>query len=117
MSALRYDNPQALRQALSDRLRPLAEKSGMELSALLRQFAYDRLLCRVFSAEPERWVLKGATAQLRPSGSLSRCSASRSEGPTPRRRRTCGWIAPRAWPVPAQPPRSARIRTRASQSS
>lgn len=64
MSAPRYDSPQALRQALADRLRPLAERSGMELSALLRQFAYDRLLCRVFSAEPERWVLKGATAML-----------------------------------------------------
>jgi Nucleotidyl transferase AbiEii toxin, Type IV TA system len=64
MSAPRYENPQALRQALADRLRPLAEESGMELSALLRQFAYDRLLCRVFSAEPERWVLKGATAML-----------------------------------------------------
>lgn len=64
MSALRYDNPQALRQALADRLRPLAEESGAELSALLRQFAYDRLLCRVFSAEPERWILKGATAML-----------------------------------------------------
>ena len=37
MSATRYDNPQALRQALADRLRPLAEKSGMELSALLRR--------------------------------------------------------------------------------
>jgi hypothetical protein len=64
MSVPRYDNPQALRQALADRLRPLAEESGMELSALLRQFAYDRLLCRVFSTEPERWVLKGATAML-----------------------------------------------------
>ncbi|MEX2447698.1 MAG: hypothetical protein WD404_03015 [Solirubrobacterales bacterium] len=64
MSAPRYDNPQALRQALADRLRPIAEESGMELSALLRQFAYDRLLCRVFSAEPECWVLKGATAML-----------------------------------------------------
>jgi len=64
MSAPRYDNPQALRQALADRLRPLAEESGMELSALLRQFAYDRLLCRVFSTDPERWVLKGATAML-----------------------------------------------------
>lgn len=64
MSAPRCDNPQALRQALADRLRPLAEESGVELSALLRQFAYDRLLCRVFSAEPERWVLKGATARL-----------------------------------------------------
>lgn len=64
MSAPRYDNPQALRQALADRMRPLAEESGMELSALLRQFAYDRLLCRVFSTDPERWVLKGATAML-----------------------------------------------------
>lgn len=58
MSALPYDNPQALRRALADRLRPIAEESGMELSALLRQFAYDRLLCRLFSAEPERWVLR-----------------------------------------------------------
>lgn len=64
MSAPGYENPQALRQALADRLRPLAEESDMELSALLRQFAYDRLLCRVFSTDPERWVLKGATAML-----------------------------------------------------
>ena len=64
INALPYDNPQAFRQALADRLRPLAEGTGMELSALLRQFAYDRLLCRVFGAEPERWVLKGATAML-----------------------------------------------------
>lgn len=59
MSTSRYDNPQALRQALADRLRPLAEEGGMELSALLRHFAYDRLLCRVFSTDPEGWVLKG----------------------------------------------------------
>lgn len=64
MSTPRYDSPQALRQALTDRLRPLAEESGMELAALLRQFAYDRLLCRVFSTDSERWVLKGATAIL-----------------------------------------------------
>jgi len=59
-----YQDPQAFRQALADRLRPLAGKSGVGLSDLQRQFAYDRLLCRVFSAEPERWVLKGATAML-----------------------------------------------------
>jgi Nucleotidyl transferase AbiEii toxin, Type IV TA system len=64
MSAPRYDSPRALRQALADRLRPLADERGVELSALLRQFAYDRLLCRVFSAEPEHWVLNGATAML-----------------------------------------------------
>jgi hypothetical protein len=64
MNAPHYSDPQALRQALADRLRPLARKDGIELSALQRQFAYDRLLCRVFSSDPERWVLKGATAIL-----------------------------------------------------
>ncbi len=42
----------------------MAERSGIELAALQRQFAYDRLLCRVFRTEPHRWVLKGATAML-----------------------------------------------------
>lgn len=64
MNAPRYSDPQAFRKALADRLRPLAKEGGIELSALQRQFAYDRLLCRVFSADPERWVLKGATAML-----------------------------------------------------
>jgi hypothetical protein len=49
MTANRYGDPQALRQALSDRLRRLAaERPGVQLSDLHRQFAYDRLLCRVF---------------------------------------------------------------------
>lgn len=64
MNAPRYRDPQALRQALADRLRPLAKDSGVELAALQRQFAYDRLLCRVFRTDPQRWVLKGATAML-----------------------------------------------------
>jgi predicted nucleotidyltransferase component of viral defense system len=49
---------------VTDRLRPLARDRGVELTDLLRQFAYDRLLCRVFISDPERWVLKGATAML-----------------------------------------------------
>jgi hypothetical protein len=53
-----------MRNAIADRLRPLARDRGVELSSLQRQFAYDRMLCRVFSAEPDRWVLKGATAML-----------------------------------------------------
>jgi hypothetical protein len=40
------------------------ERPGAQLGDLQRQFAYDRLLARVFSAEPEAWVLKGATALL-----------------------------------------------------
>ena len=64
MSISRYNDPGALRKAITDRLRPLALDRGIELTDLLRQFAYDRLLCRVFTGEPERWILKGATAML-----------------------------------------------------
>ncbi len=59
-----YADPQALRSAIADRLRPLANERGIQLTNLQRQFAYDRLLCRVFTDEPGRWVLKGGTAML-----------------------------------------------------
>ncbi len=60
-----YGDPRALRQAVTDRLRRLAsERSGSEFSDLQRQFAYDRLLSRVFQADGDAWVLKGATAML-----------------------------------------------------
>lgn len=75
MTAGRYGDPQALRQALSDRLRRLAaERPGVQLSDLHRQFAYDRLLCRVFSGDPDRWVLKGAIAMLARLEGVSRHS-------------------------------------------
>jgi hypothetical protein len=64
MSPSQYSDPRAFRLAITDRLRPLARERGVELTDLLRQFAYDRLLCRVFTSDPERWVLKGATAML-----------------------------------------------------
>jgi Nucleotidyl transferase AbiEii toxin, Type IV TA system len=65
VSEPRYADPGALRQAIADRLRHVArDRPGAQLSDLQRQFAYDRLLARVFSTEPEAWVLKGATALL-----------------------------------------------------
>jgi hypothetical protein len=65
VSEPRYADPGALRQAIADRLRQLSrDRPGAQLSDLQRQFAYDRLLARVFSTEPEAWVLKGATALL-----------------------------------------------------
>jgi hypothetical protein len=65
MSEHRYANPGALRQAIADHLGHLARsRPGTQLADLQRQFAYDRLLTRVFSAEPDVWVLKGATALL-----------------------------------------------------
>lgn len=65
MTERRYGDPSALRQAVTDRLRQLArQRPGAQLADLPRQFAYDRLLSRVFLSEREAWVVKGATALL-----------------------------------------------------
>jgi Nucleotidyl transferase AbiEii toxin, Type IV TA system len=65
VSQRRYADPAALRRAITDRLRSLArERPQANLADLQRQFAYDRLLTRLFLAEPEGWILKGATALL-----------------------------------------------------
>jgi hypothetical protein len=64
-----------MRQAIDDRLRRLQrERVASQLSDLQRQFAYDRLLCRVFRTQPNHWVLKGATAMLARLGGLARHS-------------------------------------------
>lgn len=69
----RYKDPQAMRQAINDRLRRLMNDSpGTQLADLQRQLAYDRLLSRVFQAREDRWVLKGGTAMLARLGSQAR---------------------------------------------
>lgn len=94
-----YRDPRALRQAVTDRLRRLAnERSASELSDLQRQFAYDRLLSRVFQADRDGWVLKGATAML-----------ARLEGQarhTVRRRSTPPRSRSRSNPSASPPPRT-----------
>jgi hypothetical protein len=72
MSTPHYRTPQALRAAITDQLRAVAEARGTQLNDLLRQFAYDRFLARVFAHDPDRWVLKGATAMLVRLGPESR---------------------------------------------
>jgi hypothetical protein len=65
VTELRYATPQALRQAIADRLRAVAaQRSDATLGDLHRRFANDRLLARVFTADPDQWVLKGAAAML-----------------------------------------------------
>ena len=60
-----YTTPQAFKRAVTDRLRLIARGNrAFQLQDLQRQFAYDRLLCRVFLNGPDQWVLKGATAML-----------------------------------------------------
>jgi hypothetical protein len=65
MTALPYRTPAAFRAALTDRLKTIAAESAFTVPELQRQFAYDRLLARLFSAaDAERWVLKGAVSLL-----------------------------------------------------
>jgi hypothetical protein len=58
-----YDSPAAFRRALTDRLGALAESGPWELQQLQRQFAYDRLLERLYLMD-DGWILKGAVALL-----------------------------------------------------
>ncbi len=59
-----YTTARAFERALSDRIANGSESSAYGVSELRRQIAHGRLLARVFSHEPERWVLKGATGLL-----------------------------------------------------
>jgi hypothetical protein len=56
-----YGSPGAFRRALADRLRAIAEGSRWTLTHLQRQFAYDRLLERLYLGD-DGWVVKGAAA-------------------------------------------------------
>jgi len=59
-----YATPIAFRRALTDRLRSVARPAGRwSLADLQRQFAYDRLLARLYHAD-RNWIVKGATALL-----------------------------------------------------
>lgn len=61
-----FREPRDLRRSVTDRLAALVRSDArLNLNDLLRQFAYDRLLSRIFSGpDADRWVLKGATALL-----------------------------------------------------
>jgi len=63
-TAFPYRTAEAFDAALKDRLQSAAKDSVYELTELRRQFAYDRLLARVFTADPDRWVLKGGSGLL-----------------------------------------------------
>jgi hypothetical protein len=58
-----YATPAAFRRALTDKLKSLARESRWELPQLQRQFAYDRLLERLYMVD-DGWIVKGAVALL-----------------------------------------------------
>ncbi|QBI56198.1 nucleotidyl transferase AbiEii/AbiGii toxin family protein [Streptomonospora litoralis] len=61
---LPYTTPTAFRRALTERLRAAAKPNGpWPLAELQRQFAYDRLLARLYHLDTG-WIVKGATALL-----------------------------------------------------
>lgn len=59
-----YRSAQAFGAALTDRLKATAAESRYTVSQLRRQFAYDRLLARLFAHPDTEWVLKGGVAML-----------------------------------------------------
>jgi hypothetical protein len=63
MNERHYESPAVFRRALTDRLRDLETTSRWSLPELQRQFAYDRLLQRLYHADGG-WIVKGATALL-----------------------------------------------------
>lgn len=59
---MRYATAAAFRQALEDRLRTEAAKTGLSIVRLRKRVAFELLLRRLVAVAPDRWVLKGALA-------------------------------------------------------
>lgn len=59
---MRYATAGAFRRALDTRLAAQARDTGRSAVRLRKEVAFDRLLARLFTVAPERWVLKGALA-------------------------------------------------------
>ncbi len=59
---MRYASAGAFRRALETRLATHARHTGRSMVRLRKEVAFDRLLARLITVAPERWVLKGALA-------------------------------------------------------
>ncbi len=57
-----YGSAAALRAALEHRLQAESQESGVALSRLRRRVVFERIVSRIESAEPGRWVVKGGMA-------------------------------------------------------
>ncbi|HEY3716493.1 MAG TPA: nucleotidyl transferase AbiEii/AbiGii toxin family protein [Jatrophihabitantaceae bacterium] len=74
--SLRYEQPQALRRALEDRLKTQAQASGLPLDRLRKEAAFERLLARLAATTPYgNWALKGGLAMLARAGARARATA------------------------------------------
>jgi hypothetical protein len=59
---MRYATAAAFRQALDDRLKAEAARTGLGLARLRKRVAFEFFLRRLVAVAPDRWVLKGALA-------------------------------------------------------
>jgi hypothetical protein len=59
---MRYATAAAFRQALDDRLKAEAAKTGLGLARIRKRVAFELFLRRLVAVAPDRWVLKGALA-------------------------------------------------------
>lgn len=59
---MRYASATAFRRALEDRLLAQSRHNGLSLARLRKEVAFDRLLARLLTVAPGRWVLKGGLA-------------------------------------------------------
>jgi hypothetical protein len=59
-----YPTPSAFNAAITARLKIISGDSPYSITQLRRQFAYDRLLARVFTVGDTSWILKGGVAML-----------------------------------------------------
>ncbi len=59
---MRYATAAAFRQALEDRLKTEATKTGLGIARLRKRAAFELFLRRLVAVAPDRWVLKGALA-------------------------------------------------------
>lgn len=59
---MRYETAAAFRQALEDRLKAEASKTGLGIARLRKRVAFELFLRRLVAVAPDRWVLKGALA-------------------------------------------------------
>lgn len=59
---MRYASAPAFRQALEAHLGAASRASGRSIARLRKEVAFDRLLARLITTAPDRWLLKGALA-------------------------------------------------------
>ncbi|GAB3161361.1 hypothetical protein GCM10027161_70590 [Microbispora hainanensis] len=59
-----YTSPHAFGTAITGHIRKSSGDSPYSMSQRRRQFAYDRLLARLFTSDEKGWILKGGVALL-----------------------------------------------------